>query len=656
MAFAGGLVVLAASRAHAAPALEPVAAGASSDPSTRLVHRYLQAVIAPNGAYVASVEGDSPPGGYYPETRDLVIRRVADGVEKRIALPCGRVPQCWPSSPAWSPDSKHLSFALRAPGSHAYAVYDVAPSGADLRRLLAFSGTITDLKYGSDAKLAMLATENARKEVGATEAGAAVAGDLDAPPAEQRIAVLTADSLQWASPPDLFVYQYDWRPAGNGFVGTAAPGDGDNNWWTAKLYAFAPAGAARVLYAPADGKQQLADPTVSRDGKTVAFIAGIMSDFGSTGGDVYTLALDGGAALDVTPGIHASATSLGWSCRGTLRAALLAGDQDEIVELGTGQAVATPQVLWQGTETLHGEQAGASWACPSETLAAAYESFTTAPEIRVGRIGHWRDLTRANAGLTASLEVRSLSWRSEAFDVQGWLLLPTHVSGKIPMVTVVHGGPAAATRPAFAGPGLRGALIQRGWAIFYPNPRGSFGQGERFTAANIRDFGYGDLRDILSGIDATENTAPIDAGRLGLTGGSYGGFMTMWTVTQTNRFKAAVAAAGISNWLSYYGENGIDAWMLPYFGASAYDDPAIYARSSPINYIKNVRTPTFEYVGERDIECPASQTQEFWHALKAQGVPTEIMIYPGEGHGLRDPANAEDALERTLAWFDKYLK
>jgi dipeptidyl aminopeptidase/acylaminoacyl peptidase len=164
------------------------------------------------------------------------------------------------------------------------------------------------------------------------------------------------------------------------------------------------------------------------------------------------------------------------------------------------------------------------------------------------------------------------------------------------------------------------------------------------------------LRDILSGIDATENTAPIDAGRLGLTGGSYGGFMTMWTVTQTNRFKAAVAAAGISNWLSYYGENGIDAWMLPYFGASAYDDPAIYARSSPINYIKNVRTPTFEYVGERDIECPAPQTQEFWHALKAQGVPTEIMIYPGEGHGLRDPANAEDALERTLAWFDKYLK
>ena len=117
--------------------------------------------------------------------------------------------------------------------------------------------------------------------------------------------------------------------------------------------------------------------------------------------------------------------------------------------------------------------------------------------------------------------------------------------------------------------------------------------------------------------------------RLGITGGSYGGFMTMWAVTQTDRFKAAVAAAGISDWQSYYGENGIDAWMIPYFGASVYEDPAVYAQSSPINFIRNVKTPTFEYVGEHDIECPAPQTQEFWHALKALSVPTSIMIYPG---------------------------
>jgi dipeptidyl aminopeptidase/acylaminoacyl peptidase len=623
-------------------------AAAADSPNARLVHRFLETVIAPDGTYVASVEGDSPPGGSPPEIRELVLRRVADGAEVHVTLPCGRVPQCWPSAPAWSPDSRHVSFALRTPGTHSYAVYDVTPAGTDLTQLLAFAGTITDLKYGSEGTLALLAVENARKEVGATEAGAPIAGDLDTAPAEQRIATLIDGTLRWASPPDLFVYQYAWRPAGAGFVGTAAPGDGDNNWWTAKLYAFAPGGEARVVYQPADFRQQLADPTVSPDGRTVAFIGGIMS--------VYTVALAGGAATNITPSIRASATSLAWSCRGKLRAALLAGDQQQIVDLGTGGSPATPHVLWTGTETLHGRYAAASWACPTDTLAAAYESYTQPPEIRVGRLGKWRDLTHANAGMTAPFEARSLVWRNEGFDVQGWLLLPLHPSGKIPMVTVVHGGPAAASRPSFSGPGLRSALIQRGWAVFYPNPRGSFGQGERFTAANVRDFGYGDLRDDLTGIDAAEVAAPIDEARLGLTGGSYGGYMTMWAVTQTNRFKAAVAAAGVSDMLSYYGENGIDAWMLPYFGASVYDDPAVYARSSPITYIKNVHTPTFAYVGERDIECPAPQTQEFWHALKTLGVPTAIMIYPGEGHGLRDPKNAQDALARTLAWFDEYLK
>jgi dipeptidyl aminopeptidase/acylaminoacyl peptidase len=252
--------------------------------------------------------------------------------------------------------------------------------------------------------------------------------------------------------------------------------------------------------------------------------------------------------------------------------------------------------------------------------------------------------------------VQSIWWKNDGFDVQGWLLLPEHSSGKLPMVTNVHGGPASAVVPRFSGPGLTVALLERGYAVFQPNPRGSYGQGERFTLANVRDFGHGDLRDILAGIDAAAKVAPIDTARLGIAGGSYGGFMTMWAVTQTDRFKAAVAAAGISNWQSYYGENGIDAWMLPYFGATVYQDPAVYAQSSAINFIRNVKTPTFEYVGERDIECPAAQTQEFWHALKALNVPTSIMIYPGEGHSLRDPAHSEDAMQRTLGWLEKYLK
>ena len=140
--------------------------------------------------------------------------------------------------------------------------------------------------------------------------------------------------------------------------------------------------------------------------------------------------------------------------------------------------------------------------------------------------------------------------------------------------------------------------------MLYPNPRGSFGQGEKFTQANVKDFGYGDFQDILKGVDEVVKTLPVDNNRIGITGWSYGGYMTMWAVTQTNRFRAAVAGAGLANWQSYYGQNDIDEWMPPYFGATVYDDPAIYARSAPITFIKNVKTPTLVLVGQYDGECP----------------------------------------------------
>ncbi|HEV3446249.1 MAG TPA: prolyl oligopeptidase family serine peptidase, partial [Gemmataceae bacterium] len=198
-------------------------------------------------------------------------------------------------------------------------------------------------------------------------------------------------------------------------------------------------------------------------------------------------------------------------------------------------------------------------------------------------------------------------------------------------------------------------LSRKGYFVFFPNPRGSYGQGEKFTRANVKDFGHGDLRDILSGVDEVLKTHPVDKERLGITGWSYGGYMTMWAVTQTQRFRAAVAGAGIANWQSYYGQNGIDQWLLPYFGASVYDDPAVYAKSSPINFIKQVKTPTLVLVGEYDVECPVPQSYEFWHALKTLGVPTEFVVYPKEGHGIGKPEHQRDIMKRMLGWFDKYL-
>ena len=223
------------------------------------------------------------------------------------------------------------------------------------------------------------------------------------------------------------------------------------------------------------------------------------------------------------------------------------------------------------------------------------------------------------------------------------------------MIVLVHGGPSAASTPGYVATGTVHDLLQHGFFVFEPNPRGSYGQGEAFTRANIRDFGGGDLSDILAGVDAVEKAAPIDDARLGVYGHSYGGFMTMWTVTHSTRFKAAVAGAGIANWSSYYGENGIDQWMIPFFGSSFYEDPAIYDKLSPIRSIRNARTPTFIYVGELDVECPAAQSLEFHHGLDAIGVPNSLVIYAGEGHGIRKPEDVKDLKDRINGWFDKYL-
>jgi dipeptidyl aminopeptidase/acylaminoacyl peptidase len=211
-------------------------------------------------------------------------------------------------------------------------------------------------------------------------------------------------------------------------------------------------------------------------------------------------------------------------------------------------------------------------------------------------------------------------------------------------------------RPRWPSVGNRGApLSALGYCVLFPNPRGSFGQGEKFAQAVRRDMGYGDLRDILAGVDAVEKKYPVDDQRLGLTGWSYGGFMSMFAPTQTHRFKAVVAGAGLSDWKSYYGENSIDQWMIPFFGASVYDAPKVYAKSSAINFIKNAKAPTLIVVGSRDKECPAPQSFEEWRALRAMHVPTELVVYAGEGHHFEKPADRRDVLERALAWFQKYI-
>ncbi len=467
------------------------------------------------------------------------------------------------------------------------------------------------------------------------------------------------------SPADTYIYEHDWAPGGKGFAATGAKGNGDNNWWIATLDTIdAQTGALRVIAAP---QMQMNLPRVSPGRKEPsAFIGGLMSDWGPIGGDVYIAPLAGGAPADVTTGYKGTFRGLAWHGK-TLMTQALIDDRNAVVSLDPVSHAT--RVLWSAPVSVKAQNFDGAIPVSADGAVAAtiLEDFTHAPEIAMGRLPNLAPITKDNrracrqrVGAKRALEQRGVSRAGLADRAEGG-----GAGGKkYPMVVIVHGGPSSAVTPRYIvaggqhGIGFDFAydLIAKGAYIFEPNDRGSYGQGEAFTRANIKDFGRGDLRDMLAGVDAVEKTAPVDDAKLGLYGHSYGGWMAMWVNTQTHRFKAIVAGAGIANWTSYYGQNGIDRWMVPFFGASVYDDPAVYRAASPIEFIKNAKTPTLVYVGERDVECPAPQSLEYWHALKEIGTTSELYIYAGEGHRFRKLTDLEDLRGRILGWYATYLK
>jgi dipeptidyl aminopeptidase/acylaminoacyl peptidase len=607
------------------------------------VHQYGAVAIAPKGDRLASIESASPTHAA------IVVRRVADGGIAQTIDPC---PTCSYGAPTFAADGR-IAFVARKPGEARALVMLADMRGA--RQVAAIDGIASTPRFSPDGKrLALLATFGAAKEAGATQAGVRQVGEIGEASDEQRLAIvdIAAGTVKPVSPADRYIYEYDWTPDGRGFVVTSALGNGDNNWWVATLDAVdAQTGAVRTIAKP---KTQLNMPRVSPDGLTVAYIGGLMSDFGAIGGDVWTVPVAGGVPVNQTAGAKATVTSLDWT-QGGLRAVRLHADATEIATL---DPAGKTMVSWSRPASFAAGDGRVAYSADGSIMAASVQDFTHGPAIFAGPIGAPRQITHDNDALAAVATARSVTWKNDGLDVQGWLLAPkiADPARKSAMVTIVHGGPSSANTPSYITSGSGpAALLEAGYYVFMPNPRGSFGQGEAFTAANRRDFGGGDLRDILAGIDAVEKIAPVDDARLGLTGGSYGGFMAMWANTQTNRFKAIVAGAGLSNWISYYGTNGIDQWMIPFFGKSAYDDPEAYRAVSAISVIKRAKTPTFIYVGERDIEVPPTQSIEYWHALKELGVPTSLVIYPDEGHAIRAPGNAADVRKRSVAWFDRYL-
>jgi dipeptidyl aminopeptidase/acylaminoacyl peptidase len=638
-----------------------------------------EAAISPDGQTVAwslrSREGSQ-----------IHLTSIADPTKDQILIPSTSNSSCGNSTPTWSPDGNSLAFLSTCTGnaesSTQEQIFIWSKKTGQSRQLTHVTGAITSPAWSPDGKtIAFLFVQNATRSAGALDAMKPWNGVIGEDGVEvQRIygVDLATEAGNWLTPLNLHVYEFSWSPSSHELVFTAADPPGENNWWVAKLYTAALNRSIsksngnvqdhvnEELHAIVDTTKisgplhglQIALPRFSDDGKQIAFIGGLMSDQGSTGGDIWVIPATGGEPKNLTPNRTSTPAFFGWIDDKTLGISEHLGGSSRIVvhHIDTNtddpaQTITLPESIGSGTAVMSISVADTG------DIAIIRSSFERAPEVWAGPMLHLKQITHLNDTLKPAWgKTENVEWTNEGFHVQGWLLYPANYDStkKYPLIVSVHGGPSSAVTPRWPGEGSV-PFSALGYFLFMPNPRGSYGQGEKFTQANIKDFGYGDLRDILTGMDTLEARLPIDKNREGLIGWSYGGFMTMFGVTQTHRFRAAVAGAGISDWKSYYGENSIDQWMVPFFGATVYDDPAVYAKSSAIEYIKNAKTPTLVVVGDRDGECPAPQSFEFWHALRASGVKTQLVVYPNEGHAFRNPTHRRDLLERTYRWFESQM-
>ncbi|MEO8503889.1 MAG: S9 family peptidase [Acidobacteriota bacterium] len=627
---------------------------------------FAQVAISPDGTRIAWVESLPPePGRASDATAIWVAERLHPERRQRLQAVSGKDGE--DGGLAWSPDSKRLAYLSNAGGA-GVKLYLSSLGGGPARALTDGDGFLAAPRFSPDGKtIAVLHTAGQGRDVGPTKAQPKDVGVIGENLTPQRLALVDLEhgGLRDLSPANLHVYEYDWSPDGKRFAITAAAPPGNANWWVARLFALSVSdGSVMPLYTP---PFQISGVRVSPDGRTVAVIQGLMSDADAVGGDIVLVPADGrrSAPLTLTAERTTSVSSLAWLPDGDL----LWVERDRggtSLARGNAQSIST---LWRGDEMLEAGDIAPSFSVTADgkTVAVAKSSFSMPPEIWTVEIDgakpveRWSQLTHENANGKASWgKTESVTWNNDGLECQGWLLYPADFdpAKSYPMVVWVHGGPSSDTTarwPAVWTLARSFPLSERGYFVFYPNDRGSYGRGEAFTQANVKDFGGGDLRDLLAGVDQVARTHPVDVKRLGIGGWSYGGYMVMWAVTQTDRFRAAMAGAGIANWQSYYGQNGISTWMIPFFGASVYDDPAVYAKSSPIEFIKHAKTPTLILAGESDAEVPAAQSFEFYRALKFLNVPAQLVVYPGEGHAISQPENRRDLMRRMADWFDRFL-
>ncbi len=440
-------------------------------------------------------------------------------------------------------------------------------------------------------------------------------------------------------------YQPAWSPDGKWIAYTATKRDvttidsvaEDTHVW---MISAAGGGGSELT---ADQDRRARNPKWSADGRHIFFLAG---DQGTT--TIYRVGATGGRRIDKLSLLHEEGRLIGLLDAPASPAAVSRRFQIGSFSLSRG-GISVP------------EPGGATRRYPtliSFTLTDAQHPAELWFGLGGGEV---RRLSAHNDGFVRSLRLsqpEEIKFRSfDGVEVQGWLMKPVGFRDdqRYPMILSVHGGPHGMSGWGFSA--LFQAYAARGYAVLYLNPRGSSGYGQKFSDGTLNEWGGGDYRDLMAGVDeALRRYSWINADRMGVIGGSYGGFMTNWIITQTPRFRAAVAIASVSNLVSFYSTSLYQDLIHTEFGGYPWDNYDLLWQWSPIRYVRQAQTPTLFIHGEQDNDVHITQAEEMYMALKRRGVETVFVRYPREGHGFREPHHRVDALERALVWFDRFLK
>lgn len=576
-------------------------------------------------------------------------------------------------SPRWSPDGSKIAFLSdrKKPLVHDLLILDQA--SRQTKTVGGVDGLVEYHQWSADGRLLLFGVAGLGADLPGALGGVSIAaepagdpewmpdvdsGSHDAAWRSLWIYDLESEQARRVSPTGVNVWEASWCGP-DAYVAVCSSGPGEESWYQADLRWFPLDGqAGRQLYKP---KNQLGWLSASPGGMAVAVVEAVCSDRLIVAGDLLVIDVAPGTISRAATG-DADITAVCWRGEKQLLLAGLSG-LDNLILLHDRADGATA-TLWRGREkTPAGDRFPKVFPLgdrPADCLFIREGWFDpptlVALEDRVERdiVSFGND---AVAGHVASLgSATTVTWKApDGLDIHGWLLQPPG-AGPHPLVMNIHGGPIWAYRPHYLGRHfLPQSLLGAGYAVFEANPRGSSGRGQAFARGVVGDMGGADAQDLLSGIDHLVAVGIADPARLGLTGGSYGGFMTSWLITQDARFAAAVPLAPVTDWVSEHLTSHISRFCELFLDGTLEGASGQYRSRSPIHHAHKAATPALHICGARDKNTPPGQATEFHHALQRHGVISALVTYPLEGHGVRQMPASFDYLSRVVSWFTRFM-